>query len=139
MFSHKKLLWFVVISMMLLLFAGCTKKAEPPMHPADWVTPSAEYSHTAKIAESGIDGCRICHGNPNDVHDYYGGSSGVSCYECHLSGPSGHPAARDWMNEESDQFHGQAYIERGMDDCFRCHSTPEGNDCLVCHTEWGID
>lgn len=128
----------VTIISLLLLLVGCTEKAEPPMHPTEWLEGDAEYSHMAKIAETGIDGCRACHGDPNDANDYYGGNSGVSCYECHESGQSGHPVAREWMYEGSENFHGQAYIERGMDDCFRCHDKTDGNDCQICHTDWLI-
>lgn len=139
---------------LIIVISGCSKKNEPPIHPSGWLDNDAEHSHVAKIIEVGIEGCRSCHGDPNDANNYYGGSSGISCYQCHEGGPSGHPAANEWISVSSENFHGIASDERGMDDCQRCHGDPTiENDfsggvsevaCNPCHTsepsshaDWG--
>ncbi|RMF08441.1 MAG: hypothetical protein D6762_05605, partial [Candidatus Neomarinimicrobiota bacterium] len=97
--------------------------------------------------------CRTCHGNPADPRDYYGGSSGVSCSQCHESGPSGHPPAGVWVGSPPDstaaaseqaRFHGTAFL---LDQrCDACHdyyhataATSGGTNtvgvfCTDCHT-----
>jgi len=49
-------------------------------HPPTWTTPGSDSSHAAYIKDQywSMDRCKICHGD-----DYRGGSSGVSCYNCH--------------------------------------------------------
>ncbi len=119
---------------------GCSDLAEPSSHPIDWLKPESENSHMAKIASSGIEGCQPCHGG-YEKNDYFGGSSGVSCYTCHAGGPSGHPEWTEWMDKNSKNYHGTAYIEKGQDYCFKCHLTKTNNkiidfSCQVCHTNW---
>ena len=66
--------------------------------------------------------CRACHGE-----DLNGGSSGISCVDCHHSGWSG--------------THGQAFAENPST-CKACHGAdlkggPSGVSCAVCHhTGW---
>ena len=122
----------------LFLFA-CTDKTEPPIHPDDWVKPGAINSHTAKIAASGIEGCQACHGGTERT-DYFGGTSGISCYTCHEGGPSGHPAWAAWMDSDSPDFHGTAVISRGLGTCKSCHGEDLSggtakSSCVICHTE----
>ena len=94
----------VFISVLLLL-SGCTNTGEPPIHPSGWLDTSSEFSHMSKIAESGIEGCKACHGG-EELNDYFGGSSGVSCYGCHAGGPSGHPDWSKWMQDTTSvDFH----------------------------------
>ena len=112
----KKLLLF---SLTIFLILGCTEIAEPTMHPTDWNEQGSEDSHMAKIAVTGIDGCKACHGGV-EKHDYFGGSSGVSCYQCHTGGPSGHPAFNIWMGSPGDDdFHGNDNPSR----CVQCHGS----------------
>ncbi len=123
----------------ILVFSACTEKAVPPIHPTDWAERDSEFSHIDKIvASEGVDGCHACHGNPNDIHDYYGGSSGVSCYQCHEGGPSGHPAFDVWMDGSAEESHIQEIINNGLERCTTCH----GEDylggfaevsCYQCH------
>ncbi len=123
----KKLLIF---SFIVFIVTGCTKLGEPTMHPSDWNDSSSESSHMAKIAVTGIEGCKPCHGGI-EKHDYFGGSSGVSCYQCHAGGPSGHPDFTVWMNS-----HGNDNSSR----CVQCHGSftdksggVAGVSCYTCH------
>ena len=129
----KKLLLF---SFIILLVTSCTKIGEPKMHPSDWTESNSENSHMAKISVTGIEECKSCHGG-FEKHDYFGGSSGVSCYQCHGGGPSGHPAFSIWMGSpDHDDFHGNDNLNR----CVQCHGqfTDESGglakvSCVTCH------
>jgi len=107
------------------------------MHPNAWLITGESESHMAKISESGTESCQVCHGEPY-LNDYYGGSSGVSCYECHKGGPSGHPAWNEWMEPESDESHGTLFLDRGVLDCGSCHGLDLtgriATGCDACHT-----
>jgi len=134
----------------LLLLAGCSdQNDEPKMHPDDWANPASGYSHLAKIAESGIQVCKTCHGS-DETNDYNGGSSGVSCYQCHESGPSHHPDSTAWTSPDSAEYHGRVFWNNGWDfsacqnchgidfadevSCKNCHSTVMGiGACTTCH------
>lgn len=125
---------FNIILFAVLLVTGCTKLGEPEMHPADWNEPGSDNSHMAKIAVNGTERCKVCHGGI-EKHDYFGGSSGVSCYQCHAGGPSGHPAFNIWVGlPDGANFHGKEDIKS----CKSCH----GQDltggiaevsCFTCH------
>ncbi|MBT3300684.1 MAG: hypothetical protein HN657_02540 [Candidatus Marinimicrobia bacterium] len=131
----KKLL--LIFIFFFSIFSACTEKAELPMHPTDWLIAESSESHMAKIAESGIKSCQSCHGEPV-LNDFYGGSSSVSCYECHAGGPSGHPVWNEWMQPESESFHGIALNNRGALDCGSCHGLELTGriavGCDICHT-----
>ena len=51
-------------------------------HPPSWSSPGNDSSHAAylKSVYWDMSGCQSCHGE-----DYRGGSSGVSCYQCHTN------------------------------------------------------
>lgn len=138
---------------LVLILINCTEVKDPALHPDGWLDRESDYSHMAKIAATGIEGCRTCHGNPADSHDYFGGTSGVSCAQCHESGPSGHPVFATWVGAPPDsnasvdaqeKFHGTAFL---LDQrCENCHdyyhatavsSTGKntvGVYCTDCHT-----
>ena len=128
----------IVPILAVLLIMGCTKTQEPPIHPSGWTESESEYSHVAKIIVTGIEECKACHGGPEN-DNYFGGTSGVSCYDCHAGGPSGHPAYEIWMGSPDDeQFHGNVVIEEGTDACQPCHGQYlDGGiaqfSCLICH------
>lgn len=124
------------LSLVLIFSGGCTEQAEPGVHPDSWLDPGADNSHMARIASSGIGGCQGCHGQ-----EYLGGTSGVSCYTCHAGGPSGHPQGTVWFfMPDSSLFHGNAAMDRGFNDCARCHGQDlrgvplENRACSVCHS-----
>lgn len=83
-----------LIALTLLGF-GCadqnSSSASPgAVHPADWGRTHADQAQDLR-------GCQGCHGL-----DFTGGSSGVSCFDCHASGPPFvlHPAG--WVNVIQD-------------------------------------
>ncbi len=130
-----------IIILVVIIFMGCTTEMEPQIHPSDWVEVNAENSHMQKIAVAGIEGCKSCHGSPV-ANDYFGGKSGVSCYDCHESGPSGHPVWATWMQDTTSlEFHGfVAQNTRGFDDCQQCHGNDfsggsVGSACTLCHAD----
>jgi hypothetical protein len=51
-------------------------------HPPTWSTPGSDSSHAAYLKSQywDMDRCKDCHGE-----DYTGGTSGVSCYNCHTN------------------------------------------------------
>ena len=98
-------------------------------HPATsiWVgSPDSDDFH----GKDDLDRCQTCHGE-----DYLGGTSGVSCYQCHAGGASGHPATSIWVGSpNSDDFHGEDDITR----CVTCHGDDyfggtSGVSCYQCH------
>jgi hypothetical protein len=100
-------------------------------HPGGWASPAAEEFHAHAVAETGPSPCATCHGA-----DYEGGWSGVSCYECHAGGPSGHPDG--WLVPEASTFHGLEVLTEGVDRCTTCHGFGLGGGtsgvaCADCH------
>ncbi|NOZ74765.1 MAG: hypothetical protein GXO90_05225 [FCB group bacterium] len=141
---------------LIFLAVSCTELKDPAIHPDGWLDSASDYSHMAKIGQAGIDGCRKCHGNPSDPNDYFGGTSGVSCAQCHESGPSGHPSFATWVGappdsnaslEAQEEFHGTAFL---LDQrCENCHDVYHASEatgtgkntvgiyCTNCHTRDG--
>jgi hypothetical protein len=116
-----------------LFIARCTDLNEDiRQHPDGWLDSTSVNFHGKKVAYSGIVSCTTCHGD-----NYKGGTSGVSCYQCH-DGPSGHPEGM--TNPSSTNFHGLIFWDNNWDlsRCKTCH----GNDlkggvselsCYQCH------
>ena len=128
----------IILLIIVWLLSGCAEDRTAPIHPDGWTDAVSENSHIAKIQVNGIENCRTCHGGA-DYDDYYGGSSGVSCYECREGGPSGHPNYDYWMRDtSSSQFHGTVAVQKGFSYCDDCHSIDAsigitGHTCTVCH------
>ena len=102
-----------------LVVPGCYDCHDGPGgHPATWRDPPAPF-HGMAVEAAGPSGCTSCHGST-----YQGGWSGVSCYDCHAGGPSGHPDG--WMNPDAHTFHGRTVALQGDNDCRRC----QGNDLM---------
>ena len=125
---------------LVLIYSACNEPANPPIHPDEWIISGAENSHTEKIAESGIVVCKDCHGG-SEKNDYFGGTSGVSCYDCHAGGPSGHPGIYAWISPDSAEYHGRIFWENGWDfsNCQQCHGLDFAggvveSSCNTCHT-----
>ena len=102
----------------------------PSGHSEDWMNESSNNFHGPKVVQVGWEPCKACHGA-----DLTGGISGISCFACH-DGPSGHPEG--WMNESSDNFHGQKVVQAGWETCKACHGTDfmggiSGISCFTCH------
>lgn len=125
-----------ILLLSIFLITGCTELGEPSMHPSDWTSPDSDDSHMAKIAVTGNENCRECHGG-SELNDFYGGTSGVSCYECHDGGPSGHPDFSIWVGSpDNAEFHGNDGISR----CVACHGDDysggtSGVSCYTCHED----
>lgn len=100
-------------------------------HPYRWAEPTSAQFHGAEVAAEGPGPCALCHGA-----DYCGGSSGVSCFQCHAGGSGGHPGG--WMNPVAASFHGKRVFEDGVTDCQHCHGFGLGGGtsgvaCARCH------
>lgn len=128
--------------LVILLMVGCTEEGEPSVHPDGWADPDSPNSHALKVASSGIESCKACHGM-----EYLGGTSGVSCAECHSGGASGHPERFSFLNPDSSEYHGRIFWENGWDfsRCQSCHGDDldeengtggiVGLSCSGCHTD----
>ncbi len=112
---------------------SCFKCHTSYPHNDNWsVSSSADY-HGAFLNGLSYDltGCQLCHGT-----DLLGGSSEVSCYTCHEN----YPHVTDWMNQNSDKFHGE-YVEEddySSESCQNCHGTDykggtSNVSCYTCH------
>lgn len=146
----------LLFSFVILLLAGCTKLLEPTNHPVDWYSENSENLHVKQIYKniqffvenpekgkyssrwlSALSSCHECHGDPNDRINFHGGTSGVSCYQCHGGGPSAHPIFEKWVKTpESPEFHGKDDLSR-CKDCHGNYSDENGGivgvSCTTCH------
>ncbi len=100
-------------------------------HLDEWnIKTSAEF-HGRKIEQVGLISCSACHGS-----DYRGGTSEVSCYQCH-NGPSGHPEG--FLSPSSSSYHGLRVARSGPAVCATCHGEDykgldnKGVSCYQCH------
>jgi len=125
---------WIFLGLGLLLFVQCTKVAEEENnHPAEWATAGSENFHGDKVRASGVEACASCHGeSKNDS------KVGISCFDCHEGGPSGHPAKNIWLNKDSNDFHGASVADNGTTDCSVCHGSDylggfSEQSCFVCH------
>ncbi len=176
----------ILFSFPALFLAGCSERETPTeieTHVEGW---SEKTAHGARIADSGPENCRTCHGTDlagddlvvgcYECHagpgghsrqhmevdsagfharlvetdgnsecttchgdDFRGGWSEVSCYSCHGGGESGHPDPAEWFNSRSSLFHGKRLREGGVADCGRCHGHDltggtSGVSCAECHS-----
>ena len=126
----------------LLSVAGCSNSnSEAPLpgqaHPQNWL-----LQHPTE-AKADLAGCTICHGT-----DFRGGSVGVACFDCHLSGPPFTIHPNDWTAPVTDhQNFAQKYSWTGCANA-ACHG-PQlqggtvGPSCLnssaSCHANTGGD
>ena len=89
-------------------------------HPNGWVTPGAEQSHKAVLADAGlpnsVQDCARCHGADYGIPD-------MECFACHASGrENGHPES-GFVGPSGANFHGQVVIDAGgTDSCSHCHA-----------------
>lgn len=116
-----------------LFITRCTDLNEDfRQHPDGWLNSTSVNFHGKKVAYSGIVSCTTCHGD-----NYRGGTSGVSCYQCH-DGPSGHPEGM--ASPSSKNFHGFIFWDNEWDlsRCKTCHGNDlrggvSGTSCYQCH------
>lgn len=132
--------------LLIIFFAGCADlKPELPapvgpgvrVHGAGWADTASTGFHGTVLSSSGgnVQSCLTCHG-----WDFNGGTSNVSCVECHQSSNAS-IHGRGWTNPGSSNFHGNAIRAAGWDmsGCQSCHGpTYAGgrvnSSCLDCHT-----
>jgi hypothetical protein len=142
----------ILIGVILLSF-NCTdlKKDLSPftsgngsIHNQDWgISASAGFhGKYLKANDWNVSPCASCHGAAFD-----GGSSGVSCRDCHESFPhshdfdesNGHPAymkANGFPLSSCKLCHGSSYAGGSVvtEGCTECHSNPSGPEaCNTCH------
>jgi predicted CxxxxCH...CXXCH cytochrome family protein len=143
----KKIIGFIFV--LAIFLYSCSEKQDAldvGTHPEGWNNPQSEIFHAKTVVEAGSENCQDCHGT-----DYLGGTSGVSCYQCHGSFP--HPVGFADIN--SPGFHGE-FIKvspvlwdirscqscHGEDysggayapSCTTCHSAEDGPEaCNTCH------
>ncbi len=136
--KSKLLIGLLFILSMVFLFS-CSEKKEPldfSTHPDGWAQESSEQFHGKALLDSNLTlmSCQSCHGE-----DFKGGSSKVSCFECHDKYP--HP--KGWLNQNSLYFHGKILLDSTLtsDYCQDCHGQDyEGGSsnvaCSDCHDQF---
>jgi len=154
-----RVLTILSIIFVAALFWSCAEEVTPPpsvSHPPEWNQEDAVNFHGNKALVgvedddySGIETCATCHGV-----DYQGGSSGVSCYDCHDNYPhppewttpkhershSNYIKNITWQIEECQQCHGEDYKGgSSTKSCYDCHIGSQGPEsCNVCHGEGAV-
>lgn len=143
----KKIIGFIFV--LAIFLYSCSEKQDAldvGTHPEGWNNPQSEIFHAKTVVEAGSENCQDCHGT-----DYLGGTSGVSCYQCHGSFP--HPVGFAdinspgfhgefikvspvlWNIRSCQSCHGEDY--RGgayAPSCTTCHSAEDGPEaCNTCH------
>ena len=111
------------------LAPGCAEEREPgaacvdcAIHPAGILDPVSPAFHGAELARRDWDFevCASCHGS-----DLAGGTSGVSCLECHQDGPTGCTTCHD---ERPGSGAHAAHLGAGPEgrswSCSECHQVP---------------
>jgi predicted CxxxxCH...CXXCH cytochrome family protein len=112
---------------------SCTTCHSLYPHISGWTDESNPQYHGVFLKTNGWNSslCKSCHGANLD-----GGSSGVSCYNCHES----YPHLTGWVDEENSKFHGRFLETLGWDlsTCQACHGAnldggTSGVSCTNCH------
>lgn len=127
--------------LIVVLFAGCSKLknelTEPPsptiIHAAGWSELNNSEFHGNYLKENAwkLINCIQCHAS-----NYEGGTSNVSCYNCHES----YPHKSGWMLESSVNYHGLFLKNEDWSAaaCKSCHGSDlqggnTGVKCATCH------
>ncbi len=146
--------WVISLGIAVSLF-HCSKLREDlesptditvKVHPAGWKDSTSANFHGTylKAHKFDLSTCVSCHGI-----NYSGGTSGVSCFQCHRSYPHG----SGWKDSTATGFHGRFIRASGWDmiqcrachgvsydggrtavSCLTCHQKPNGpENCTTCH------
>lgn len=135
----------LVLGALLLAMLSCSKLQDdiPPaggelsLHGPGWTNPAANTFHgkSLPVPSQKLQQCLTCHGA-----DFQGGTSKVSCIECHQSRQAT-LHGRGWTDTASANFHGNAIRTANWDMsvCKTCHGSRyegglTGVSCLTCHT-----
>ncbi|MBI5020452.1 MAG: CxxxxCH/CxxCH domain-containing protein [Ignavibacteriales bacterium] len=144
--------WFLAFAFILLSISCSELKKNLPaasngdlsIHDAGWNEPNSPNSH-GKFLKSknwNVNECASCHGN-----NFYGGSTKVSCRDCHSSYPhpaefeevTGHPVfirSNGFPLEQCKLCHGNTYSGEKVVtvSCRDCHDNTAGpEECNTCH------
>lgn len=138
--KHTKPLWiFLPLLALMLLIAMLSCKTERVQsalgpHPEGWMDAANPNFHGVPAQRDSSNNCRACHGQ-----DLTGGTSGISCSQCHLTLP--HPA--NWMDTTSTGFHGVVARQDSNSNrnCAACHGADfrggtSGVSCRGCHAPY---
>lgn len=142
MSAAKNLLRVLGLLAFALLSWGCASSAadkavkfEPATgeHPATWMS-----THYVEFITN-PDQCRTCHGSTSDKATA-GGTSGVSCFKCHVNGPSHQAGFAAGLQHGRAGAQAVAGTTAGFAYCAKCHGStytnPTGTapSCTKCHT-----
>lgn len=127
-----------------LLSWGCSSTAndgaakfEPiaGAHPSNWTA-----NHYAEFIKNPAQ-CQTCHGSTSDKAKA-GGTSGVSCFKCHVNGPSHQPGFEAGLQHGRLAAQGVPGNTSGFAYCTKCHGSHYDNpigigapSCTKCHTK----
>lgn len=135
----RTLKYISLIAFVLVAWA-CSKDITPPAsvsHPSQWNDTTADNFHGNKVITVGNESCKSCHGNT-----FGGGTSGVSCFDCHTI----YPHRETWTVPKHPESHGEYLDEDGgsIDKCKSCHgeNLDGGNSgvaCSDCHGSYDDD
>ncbi len=130
---------------------SCNKCHADFPHAPGWKAGSGAESHTTFLSAANYDytSCKVCHGE-----DLKGGTTGISCYQCHTSFPhppewigTGAGSHRAFIQDNNYEFsgctncHGENYdLVKGELSCRSCHTQPDGPEaCTTCHGVFNAD
>lgn len=103
-------------------------------HPSNWM--STHYVDFIKDPDQ----CRTCHGSTSDKA-LAGGTSGVSCFKCHVNGPSHQAGFAAGLQHGRAGAQAVAGSTSGFAYCAKCHGSDYTNpigttpSCKKCHTK----
>lgn len=104
------------------------------IHGTGWDDSLSANFHGAflKSANFNDTSCQRCH-----AKNYLGGTSGVSCFKCHMQ----YPHSTGWVDTSATSFHGAALkaINFNLQSCEACHAQnfqggASGVSCYTCHS-----
>ena len=106
-----------------------------PHSPAWGDTSAVGYHGNFLLARQGqLSDCATCHGT-----SFTGGTSGVSCFGCHIS----YPHVTGWTDTSSVGFHGKFLkaLKWKLNNCTPCHGPAlnggkTGVSCFTCHASY---
>ena len=139
----KQLIHIVFVLAFALLTWGCSSSAtdkaarfEPAVgeHPANWMS-----THYIEFITN-PDQCRTCHGSTTDKA-LAGGTSKVSCFKCHINGPSHQAGFAAGLQHGRAGAQLPASATAGFAYCAKCHGSTYSNpigtapSCKKCHTK----
>jgi hypothetical protein len=136
--------WFVALALIFIIISCSELKKNLPvasegslkLHDSGWSqedSPNFHGKYLKKMDYNQVD-CYSCH-----AKNLTGGSSGVSCYKCHVN----YPHNSSWIAEDSLGFHGKYLnaLHNNTNLCTPCHGSDlrggtSGVSCVTCHSTY---